>query len=49
MLVIEEEEQEAMKGEQLKDEKSSQTSSVGSKPSDGKRELSSSNSIKILI
>jgi hypothetical protein len=43
MSVTEDEEQEALKGEQLKDEQSSQTSSVGSKPSDGKRELSPSN------
>jgi hypothetical protein len=46
MSVTEDEEQEALKGEQLKDEQSSQTSSVGSKPSDGKRELSPSSSVR---
>jgi hypothetical protein len=41
MSMTEDEEQEALKGEQ-----SSQTSSVGSQPSDGKRELAPSSSVK---
>jgi hypothetical protein len=41
MSVTEDEEQEAPKGEQ-----SSQTSSVGSQPSDGKRELAPSSSVR---
>jgi hypothetical protein len=41
MSVTEDEEQEALKGEQ-----SSQTSSVGSQPSDGKRELAPSSFVK---
>jgi hypothetical protein len=35
-----------LKGEQSKDEQSSQTSSVGSEPSEGKRELSPSSSVR---
>jgi hypothetical protein len=37
---------QALKGEQSKEEKSSQTSSVGSQPSDGKRELAPSSSVR---
>jgi hypothetical protein len=46
MLLAADEEQEAPKGEQSKDEQSSQISSAGSQPSDGKRDLSLSSPIK---
>jgi hypothetical protein len=46
MSVVEEEEKEALKGEQLKGEQSSQTSSVGSQLLDGKRELDPSSPIR---
>jgi hypothetical protein len=45
--VTEDEEQEALKGEQLKDEQGSQTSSVGIKPLEGKRELTPSILVRI--
>jgi len=46
MSVIEDEEQEAMKGEHLKDEHSLENSSVGSQPLEGKWDLSPSSSIR---
>jgi hypothetical protein len=46
MSVVEDEEKEALKGEQLKGEQSSQTSSVGSQLPDGKRELDPSSLIR---
>jgi hypothetical protein len=46
MSVTEDEEQEALKGKQPKDEQSSQTSSVGSKPLEGKRQLAPSNPVR---